>query len=67
VKSLLAAETAILVELKTIRVILLVLKSIIVSLLAFCAGQCDLYTHGWILLRLITSKQAPANGAPAIR
>ena len=58
-KGLLAAETAILVELKTIRIVLLVFESIVVSLLALCAGQCDLNTHGWNLLRLITSKQAP--------
>ena len=50
-KGVLTAETAILVELETIGIVLLVLERIVVSLLAFCAGKCDLYAHGFILLK----------------
>jgi hypothetical protein len=42
---MLAAETAILVEFELIRGILLVLCSIVVSLFALVASQCDFYTH----------------------
>ena len=41
----LAAETAVLAELDTIGVVLLVLEGVVVSLLAFGAGQGDLYAH----------------------
>ena len=42
---MLSAETAILVHLKTIRIVLLVLERVVVALLAFRAGQSDLCTH----------------------
>lgn len=42
---MLLAESAILLHLKSVRVILLVLDSVVVSLLAFCACQCDLNSH----------------------
>jgi len=45
VKGMLAAETAVLVEFKTIRIVLLVLGTVIVSLFAFAANECDLYSH----------------------
>ena len=41
----LAAETAVLRELETIGIVLLVLEGVIVSLLALGAGQRDLYAH----------------------
>lgn len=44
-QSMLAAETAILVHLKTIGIILFVLFRLVVSLLAFTACHCDLYSH----------------------
>jgi hypothetical protein len=50
-QGVLTAETAILVELKTIGVVLLVLERIVVPLLAFGAGKCDLYAHGFFLLK----------------
>ena len=50
-QGVLTAETAILVELKTIGIVLLVLERIVVPLLAFGAGKCDLYAHGFILLK----------------
>ena len=40
---MLPAETAILVELETIGIVLLVLDRIVVPLLAFGAGKCDLH------------------------
>ena len=43
---MLTAKTAILVELKTIGIVLLVLERIVVSLLALGACKCDLYAHG---------------------
>lgn len=50
-KGVLTAETAILVELETIGIVLLVLEGIVVPLLAFGAGKCDLYAHGFVLLK----------------
>ena len=50
-QGVLTAETAILVELKTIGIVLLVLERIVVPLLAFGAGKCDLYAHGCYLLK----------------
>ena len=47
----LAAETAILGKLDPVGIVLLVLEGIVVSLLAFGAGKCDLYAHGFILLK----------------
>jgi len=44
-RGMLTAEPAVLVHLKSVRVILLVLHSIIVSLLALCAGKSDLHSH----------------------
>ena len=42
---MLLAETAILLGLHSFRMVLLFLHHIVVSLLAFGAGQGDLYTH----------------------
>jgi hypothetical protein len=42
---MLAAESAILVHLKTIRGILLILDRIVVALLALVAPECDLDSH----------------------
>ena len=50
-KGVFTAETAILVELETIGIVLLVLEGIVVPLLAFGAGKCDLYSHFLILLK----------------
>ena len=44
-KSVFAAEPAKLVHLKPVRIILLVLLSVIVSLLALSACQCNLDSH----------------------
>jgi hypothetical protein len=51
VQGVLTAETAILVELETIGIVLLVLESVVVPLLTFGASKCDLYAHGLILLK----------------
>ena len=45
--SMLLAETAILLHLKTIRVVLLVLFLVVVTLLALGAGQGDLDSHSF--------------------
>ena len=50
-KGMLTAKTAILVELDTIGIVLLVLERIVVPLLALSACKCDLYAHGIILLK----------------
>ena len=42
---MLLAESAILLHLKSVGVILLVLDSVVISLLAFCTCQCDLNSH----------------------
>jgi len=44
-QSMLAAETAVLVHLKTIGIVLLVLLGLVVSLLALTACHCDLDSH----------------------
>jgi len=49
-ESMLAAEAAILVHLKTIRIVLLVLHRVVIALLAFAAGESDLDSHGRHLL-----------------
>ena len=41
----LLAESAILLHLETVRVILFVLHGVVVSLLAFIASECDFYAH----------------------
>jgi hypothetical protein len=46
VDSVLTAETAILIELETIGIVLLVLESVVISLLAFGASQRDFNAHG---------------------
>ena len=46
----LLAESAILLHLKTVRVILLVLHGVVVSLLAFAASECDFHAHDRHLL-----------------
>ena len=45
VKGMLLAETAILLHLKTIGVVLLVLRGVVVALLALGAGQSDFNGH----------------------
>ena len=45
VESMLAAEAAILVQFKTIRIVLLVLHRVVIALLAFAAGESDLNSH----------------------
>lgn len=60
---MLLAETAILVELDTIGIVLLVLEGIVVSLLALGASQRDLNAHGnFLLIQVKTSKQSPFSG-----
>ena len=44
-QGVLAAEAAVLHELDAIGVVLLVLEGVVIPLLAFGAGQCDLYAH----------------------
>lgn len=44
-QGVLAAETTVLVELKTIRSVLLVLHCVVVSLFAFIASECNFYAH----------------------
>jgi hypothetical protein len=62
VQGVLAAETAVLVELKTIGVVLLVLERIVISLLAFGAGQGDLYAHYDAPPKIYPSKTSPQRG-----
>jgi hypothetical protein len=50
VQGVLTAETAVLVELETIGIVLLVLEGIVISLLAFGAGQGDFNAHCMLLL-----------------
>ena len=50
-QSMLSAKTAILIHFKSVRVILLVFLSIVVSLLAFAADKCDLYSQFRHLLK----------------
>ena len=49
---MLLAEPAVLVHLKSVRVVLLVLDSVVVALLALGAGQGDLYSHFFRHLRI---------------
>ena len=44
-KCVLAAETAVLVELESVGVILLILLCVVVALFAFAACKSDLYSH----------------------
>lgn len=44
-QGVLAAETAVLIEFESVRVVLLVLLCVIVALFAFTAGKSDLYSH----------------------
>ena len=60
-ESVLAAEATILVELKTIGIVLLVLHCVVVPLLALGASQCDLNAHGDILLKLAAVLPAPSH------
>jgi hypothetical protein len=62
VQRVLAAETAVLVELKTIGVVLLVLERVVVSLLAFGAGQSDLNAHDYAPPKIDPSKTSPQWG-----
>jgi hypothetical protein len=61
-EGLLAAEPAILVELQTIGIVLLVLESIVIPLLALGAGQRDLNAHGISPSPGIPSKTSPLWG-----
>ena len=45
VQSMFLAESAVLVHLDAIRIVLLVLHCVVVSLFAFCASKCDLNAH----------------------
>ena len=45
VQGVLAAETAILVHLKSVGIVLLVFDCVVVALLAFGAGKCDFDSH----------------------
>lgn len=47
--SMLSAEPAILTGLKTFRMVLLLLRSIVVTLLALCTCQCDSHAHNFHL------------------
>ena len=60
-ESMLAAEAAILVHLKTIRIVLLVLHRVVIALLAFAAGESDLDSHGRHLL--INSERGSVDAA----
>ena len=44
-KCVLVAERAVFLEFQTLGIVLLVLHSVVVSLLAFCAGHGYLYSH----------------------
>ena len=61
-EGLLAAEPAILVELQTIGIVLLVLKGIVIPLLALGAGQRDLNAHGISPSRWYSIKNKPPHG-----
>ena len=61
-EGLLAAEPAILVELQTIGIVLLVLESIVIPLLALGAGQRDLNAHGISPSRWYSIKNKPPHG-----
>lgn len=47
--SMLPAESAILFKLEPVRAILLIFSGVVVSLLAFCARQCNLCLHNYHL------------------
>ena len=61
-KGVFTAETAILVELETIGIVLLVLERIVISLLAFGAGQGDFHAHCMLLLKVFHQNRAPFGG-----
>lgn len=44
-KSVFTAETTVLFHLKSVRVIFLIFDRVVVSLLAFAASECNLYSH----------------------
>ena len=44
-KGVLTAEPAILLEFKTVRIVLLVLCRVVISLLAFAANECYFHSH----------------------
>ena len=52
VKSMLSAESAILVHFQSVRIVFLVLHSIVVALLTFRTSQSDFYSHA-LHLRLV--------------
>lgn len=53
---MLPAELAVLVDLKSVRIILLVFLCVVVSLFAFAACECDSDAHYRHLLKLIEAK-----------
>ena len=55
---MLAAEAAVLVELETIGIVLLVLEGVVVPLLALGAGQCDLDAHCRYPPKYLTARAA---------
>jgi hypothetical protein len=60
---MLAAETAVLVELKPVRIVLLILERVVVPLLAFGAGQCNFDAHLLFLLTFLPSGSSPVKVA----
>ena len=44
-KSMLAAERAMLIELESVRSVFLFFHCVVVSALAFCANECDFHSH----------------------
>ena len=60
---MLRAELAVFVHFKSVRVILLVLLSVVVSLLALCAREGDLNSHVRHLLTKFTPRREQKPGA----
>ena len=44
-KGVFTAETTILIKFDTIGIVLLILCSVVISLFAFCANECDFHSH----------------------
>ena len=44
-KGVFTAETTVLVKFDTIGIVLLILCSVVISLFAFCANECDFHSH----------------------
>ena len=58
-KSVFLTELAILIQLKSVRVILLVFLCVVVSLFAFAASECDSDAHCRHLLKIFEAKKLP--------